>query len=117
MNTHAAELTDGGYRVDYVADQPLTPPPQGLPLVPQAARPYLEALTHGAEKATQAEIDANPRSAPVRLRAAVRTRPACDAPASQTGQERCRYGDRGTQHGRRRPAASARSRSRHTGRS
>ncbi len=91
--------------------------PQGLPLVPQAARPYLEALTHGAEKATQAEIDANPRSAPVRLRAAVRTRPACDAPASQPGQERCRYGDRGTQHGRRRPAASARSRSRHTGRS
>ena len=91
--------------------------PQGLPLVPAAARPYLEALTHGAEKATQAEIDANPRSAPVRLRAAVRTRPACDAPASQPGQERCRYGDRGTQHGRRRPAASARSRSRHTGRS
>ena len=32
MNTCAAELTDGGYRVDYVADQPLTPTHQGLTL-------------------------------------------------------------------------------------
>lgn len=42
MNTCAAELTDGGYRVDYVADQPLTPTHQGLPLVANTTWPALE---------------------------------------------------------------------------
>lgn len=42
MITCAAELTDGGYRVDYVADQPLTPTHQGLPLVANTTWPALE---------------------------------------------------------------------------
>lgn len=42
MNTCAAELTDGGYRVDYVTDQPLTPTHQGLPLVANTTWPALE---------------------------------------------------------------------------
>lgn len=55
--------------------------PQDLPVVPEADRPYLELLVHGAERADEAEMARNPRSAPVRLRAAVRTRPAAQAPA------------------------------------
>lgn len=57
--------------------------PQGLPVEPEQDRPYLELVTHGAERADQAELDANPRSAPVRLRAAVRVRPASQAPAPE----------------------------------
>ncbi|RRD29394.1 16S rRNA (cytosine(1402)-N(4))-methyltransferase RsmH [Actinomyces bowdenii] len=55
--------------------------PEGLPLVPEADRPYLELLTHGAVKADAFEIASNPRSASVRLRAAMRTRDALQAPA------------------------------------
>ncbi|MDO4243890.1 MAG: 16S rRNA (cytosine(1402)-N(4))-methyltransferase RsmH [Actinomyces sp.] len=55
--------------------------PQDLPVVPAQARPYLELLTRGAERADAAEQSANPRSASVRLRAAARTRPAAQAPA------------------------------------
>lgn len=55
--------------------------PQGLPVVPETDRPYLELLTSGAEKADARELESNPRSAPVRLRAAVRIRPADKAPA------------------------------------
>lgn len=48
--------------------------PHGLPVeLPQHA-PRLQLLTRGAERATDAEIDANPRAASVRLRAAVRLR-------------------------------------------
>ena len=57
--------------------------PQDLPVVPEADRPYLELLTSGAEKADARELDHNPRSAPVRLRAAVRLRPADQAPAPE----------------------------------
>ena len=49
--------------------------PPGLPVEPETHRPYLEALTRGAEEADEAELERNPRSASVRLRAAVRTRP------------------------------------------
>ena len=56
--------------------------PQDLPLVPEADQPYLELLTHGAIKADAQEIEHNPRSASVRLRAAVRTRDARQAPAT-----------------------------------
>ena len=58
--------------------------PQDLPVVPEADRPYLELLTSGAEKADARELEHNPRSAPVRLRAAERLRPADRAPAPQT---------------------------------
>ena len=48
--------------------------PVGLPVVPDDDQPYLRLLTRGAEKADTAEAQANPRSKPVRLRAAERTR-------------------------------------------
>ena len=46
--------------------------PHGLPVVPADRQPWLRLLTRGAELATHEEIEANPRSAPVRLRAAER---------------------------------------------
>ena len=46
--------------------------PHGLPVVPADRQPWLRLLTRGAELATPEEIEANPRSAPVRLRAAER---------------------------------------------
>ncbi|WP_167146153.1 16S rRNA (cytosine(1402)-N(4))-methyltransferase RsmH [Actinomyces sp. ZJ308] len=58
--------------------------PRDLPVVPEADRPYLELLTSGAEKADARELDHNPRSAPVRLRAAVRIRPADQAPVPES---------------------------------
>jgi 16S rRNA (cytosine1402-N4)-methyltransferase len=48
--------------------------PRGMPVVREEDRPYLRLLTRGAEKASEAEVRANPRSRPVRLRAAERTR-------------------------------------------
>jgi 16S rRNA (cytosine1402-N4)-methyltransferase len=49
--------------------------PPGLPVEPETHRPYLRALTRGAQEADQAELERNPRSASVRLRAAERLRP------------------------------------------
>lgn len=49
--------------------------PPGMPVIPEDAQPYLRLLTRGAEKASEAEIAANSRSKPVRLRAVERTRP------------------------------------------
>ncbi|WP_369372011.1 16S rRNA (cytosine(1402)-N(4))-methyltransferase RsmH [Promicromonospora sp. Populi] len=49
--------------------------PSGLPVEPETHRPYLEALTRGAEEADAEELERNPRSASVRLRAARRLRP------------------------------------------
>jgi 16S rRNA (cytosine1402-N4)-methyltransferase len=49
--------------------------PPGLPVVPTTHEPYLRLLTRGAEEADAAELARNPRSASVRLRAAVRLRP------------------------------------------
>jgi 16S rRNA (cytosine1402-N4)-methyltransferase len=46
--------------------------PQGLPIVPEHLKPWLRDLTRGALKADEAEIDANPRSASVRVRAVER---------------------------------------------
>jgi 16S rRNA (cytosine1402-N4)-methyltransferase len=46
--------------------------PQGLPIIPKDRQPWLRLLTRGAERASEAEIDRNPRSAPARLRAAER---------------------------------------------
>ncbi len=48
--------------------------PAGLPIVPEDAQPYLRLLVRGAEKASDAEVARNPRSKPVRLRAAERIR-------------------------------------------
>lgn len=51
-----------------------TTAPPGLPIIPDDQQPYLRLLTRGAEKASPAEAERNPRSKPVRLRAAERTR-------------------------------------------
>jgi len=48
--------------------------PLDLPVVPAGHEPQLRLLTRGAERATPDEVDSNPRSASVRMRAAVRTR-------------------------------------------
>jgi len=48
--------------------------PPGMPVIPDDAQPYLRLLTRGAEKASEAEIEVNPRAKSVRLRAVERTR-------------------------------------------
>jgi len=50
--------------------------PAGLPIVPDLAKPYLRALTRGAELVTAAELAANSRSAPLRLRSVEKIREA-----------------------------------------
>lgn len=50
--------------------------PAGLPVELPEHRPVLRLLVRGAEKATAEELASNPRSAPVRLRAAERVRRA-----------------------------------------
>jgi len=47
--------------------------PRGLPVEPVESAPYLRLVTHGALRADEAEVAANPRSASVRVRAAERT--------------------------------------------
>lgn len=46
--------------------------PPGLPVIPKDRQPWLRLLTRGAERASEAEINRNPRSTPARLRAAER---------------------------------------------
>lgn len=57
------------------ADGATASAPPGLPVIPEEDQPYLKLLTRGAEKAPEEEAEANPRSKPVRLRAATRIRP------------------------------------------
>ena len=52
--------------------------PVDLPVEPETHRPFLRAVTRGAEEADAAEIARNPRSQSVRLRAAERLRPTPD---------------------------------------
>ncbi|HEY8717287.1 16S rRNA (cytosine(1402)-N(4))-methyltransferase RsmH [Pengzhenrongella sp.] len=49
--------------------------PMGLPVEPETHKPYLRLVTRGAEEASPAERESNPRSQSVRLRAAERLRP------------------------------------------
>ena len=49
--------------------------PEGLPVVPEEHRPFLQSLTRGAETAGSEEAAANPRSRSVRLRAVAKTAP------------------------------------------
>ncbi len=48
--------------------------PPDLPFVPEGSEPALRLVTRGAEQATPAEIEENPRAASVRLRAVERVR-------------------------------------------
>ena len=48
--------------------------PVGLPVIPEDDAPYLRLIIRGAEQASAEEAELNPRSKPVRLRAAERTR-------------------------------------------
>ena len=62
---------------DRVVKQELAPriksrSPEGLPVELPGLGPEFRLLTRGAERASDAEIDVNPRSAPVRLRGAER---------------------------------------------
>ena len=50
--------------------------PEDLPFVPEGAEPAFRLVTRGAEQADEAEVEANPRAASVRLRAIERTRPS-----------------------------------------
>lgn len=50
--------------------------PVGLPVELEEHKPELRLLTRGAERASEQEIERNPRSAPVRLRAVERVREA-----------------------------------------
>lgn len=52
--------------------------PSGLPVEPETHRPYLKLVLRGAEEADAQELELNPRSASVRLRAAERLRPTPD---------------------------------------
>jgi len=49
--------------------------PDDLPFVPEDQQPELRSVTRGAEKATDDEVEQNPRAASVRLRAVERVRP------------------------------------------
>ncbi len=55
-----------------LTDRATSTAPVDLPVVPPEHEPQLRLLTRGAEKATAAEVAANPRAASVRLRAAER---------------------------------------------
>jgi 16S rRNA (cytosine1402-N4)-methyltransferase len=68
--------------------------PPGLPVEPETHRPYLEALTRGAEEADAAELERNPRSASVRLRAARRLRPTPEHLQSRTNTHHTAKEDR-----------------------
>lgn len=71
--------------------------PPGLPVEPETHKPYLEALTRGAETADGPELERNPRSASVRLRAARRVRPTPDHLREAHG-ERARAGHGNRKH-------------------
>ena len=49
-----------------------TTTPVDMPFIPESDKPWLELLTRSSQGATEEEIEANPRSASVRLRAAER---------------------------------------------
>ena len=64
--------------------------PPDLPVVPAGHEPPLRNLTRGAEKASAAEIEQNPRAASVRLRAVerVNTNPGPDGPGKHRTENR-----------------------------
>lgn len=67
-------LEDRIVKREFARGSEVTAPP-GMPIVPEDQQPYLQLLTRGAERATEAEISENRRAKPVRLRAVTRLRP------------------------------------------
>ncbi|WP_027020888.1 16S rRNA (cytosine(1402)-N(4))-methyltransferase RsmH [Corynebacterium sputi] len=67
-------LEDRIVKKDFAERVKSTTPP-GLPLELPGHEPKFTLITRGAEKASSAEIDENPRAAPVRVRAIKRIRP------------------------------------------
>ena len=61
-------LEDRIVKTEFV-ERTQTTVPADLPVVPRGYEPSFELLLRGSQKASQAEIDANPRAASVRLRA------------------------------------------------
>jgi len=59
--------------------------PPDLPFVPEGHEPALRLVTRGAEKASAAEIEANPRAASVRLRAVERVHDGHGRPGEHGG--------------------------------
>lgn len=59
-----------------LAERSTSSAPRGLPVELPEHQPTLKLLVRGAERASESEIASNPRSAPVRLRAAERVRRA-----------------------------------------
>jgi 16S rRNA (cytosine1402-N4)-methyltransferase len=68
-------LEDRIVKRTFVAATSSTAPPD-LPVVPPEAEPRLKLITRGAEQASAAEVEDNPRAASVRLRALERVRDA-----------------------------------------
>jgi 16S rRNA (cytosine1402-N4)-methyltransferase len=66
-------LEDRLVKRELVAGASSSAPPD-MPVEPEAAKPYLRLLTRGAERPSLAEVEANPRAASARLRAAERIR-------------------------------------------
>jgi 16S rRNA (cytosine1402-N4)-methyltransferase len=59
--------------------------PPDMPVVPESAQPLLRLVTRGAEQASPAEIEENPRARSVRVRAAQRARPGSVATRERAG--------------------------------
>ena len=72
---HEASLTEARGKREFAA-RSVSTAPRGLPVELPEHAPELKLLVRGAELATDEEKSRNPRSTPVRLRAAERTRKA-----------------------------------------
>ena len=82
--------------------------PPGLPIELPGHEPYFVSLTRGAEKAGDAEIDLNPRSASVRLRALEKVAHARSGMTSSEGKVRDGQATRTGARQRRAPARATR---------
>ena len=74
-------LEDRIVKQSFASGSEINAPPD-MPVVRPDQQPYLKLLTRGAERATEVEIEENPRAKPVRLRAVERVRPT---PVSRLG--------------------------------
>ncbi|MUH46730.1 MAG: 16S rRNA (cytosine(1402)-N(4))-methyltransferase RsmH, partial [Actinobacteria bacterium] len=59
-----------------LVDGSTTTAPHGLPIIPDSMQPWLRIITRGADRPTEDELAANPRSASARVRGAEKLRAA-----------------------------------------